>query len=120
MVDAAQAPAGVDRLTGRLASRLLIGTAVQLGIVLGDGQEATVESHASRYAQGWAPEAVALLGGRAQGEISTSQLEVASDVLTTLAEQAAALLDLRRRAAELNELVRVQARPLPDAVNSVA
>jgi hypothetical protein len=32
------------------------------------------------------PEAVSLLGGRAQGEISTSQLEVASSVLTTLAD----------------------------------
>ena len=40
------------------------------------------------------PEAVALLGGRAQGEISTSQLEVASSVLTTLA-------DVRREVAEL-------------------
>ncbi len=61
VVDAAQAPIDADRLVGRLASRLLIGTAVQLGITLGDGQEATVESHASRYAPGWAPESVALV-----------------------------------------------------------
>ncbi len=61
VVDAAQAPTDADRLVGRLASRLLIGTAVQLGIVLADGQEATVESHASRYAAGWAPESVALV-----------------------------------------------------------
>ncbi len=44
------------------------------------------------------PEAVALLGGRAQGEISTSQLEVASSVLTTLADVRREVLELRRGA----------------------
>jgi carboxylate-amine ligase len=44
------------------------------------------------------PEAIALLGGRAQGEISTSQLEVASSVLTTLADVRREVLELRRGA----------------------
>ena len=44
------------------------------------------------------PEAVGLLGGRAQGEISTSQLEVASDVLTTLADVRREVGELRRGA----------------------
>ena len=43
-------------------------------------------------------EAVALLGGRAQGEISTSQLEVASSVLTTLADVRREVRELRRGA----------------------
>ena len=44
------------------------------------------------------PTAVAALGARAQGEISTSQLEVATSVLTTLAGVRAELVDLRRQA----------------------
>ena len=44
------------------------------------------------------PEAVALLGGRAQGEISTSQLEVASHVLTTLADVRREVGEMRRGA----------------------
>jgi carboxylate-amine ligase len=44
------------------------------------------------------PAAVELLGGRAQGEISTSQLEVASDVLTTLADVRREVGELRRGA----------------------
>ncbi len=43
-------------------------------------------------------EAVQVLGGRAQGEISTSQLEVASDVLTTLADVRREVGELRRGA----------------------
>ena len=44
------------------------------------------------------PEAVALLGAQAHGEISTSQLEVATPVLTTLADVRAHLTSLRRGA----------------------
>ena len=43
-------------------------------------------------------EAVSLLGERAQGEISTSQLEVASSVLTTLADVRREVGELRRGA----------------------
>ncbi len=49
-----------DRLPGRLVSRLLIGTAVQLTVALADGQEVTVESHVSKYPHGWAPDGVTL------------------------------------------------------------
>ncbi len=35
-------------------------SAVQLTVALADGQQVTVESYASRYPQGWAPETVAL------------------------------------------------------------
>ena len=44
------------------------------------------------------PEAVAALGERAQGEISTSQLEVATRVLTSLADLRTELVELRRAA----------------------
>ncbi|MCW2606500.1 MAG: YbdK family carboxylate-amine ligase [Frankiales bacterium] len=46
------------------------------------------------------PEAVALLGDRAQGEISTSQLEIGTDVVTTLAQVRSEVVRLRRGAAE--------------------
>ena len=46
------------------------------------------------------PAARALLGEAAQGEISTSQLEVATPVCTTLAEVRAELVRLRKGAAE--------------------
>jgi len=46
------------------------------------------------------PEAVAVLGAQAKGEISTSQLEVATRVLTSLAEVRAALVSLRHGADE--------------------
>ena len=49
-----------DRLPGRLVSRLLIGTAVQLTIALSDGQVVTLESHASKYPRRWAPGGVTL------------------------------------------------------------
>ena len=51
---------GRDQLAGRLAGRLLIGTAVQVEVVLADGQEITIESHASKYPPGWDVEAVTL------------------------------------------------------------
>ena len=55
------APApGRERLPGRLLGRLLIGTAVQLAVALPDGQEVTVESHASKYPPGWDAGEVAL------------------------------------------------------------
>ena len=73
VVDAANVPADRDRLPGRLASRLLIGTAVQLGVVLADGQEVTVESHASRYPAGWAPDAVALVWDPAEATVLAAQ-----------------------------------------------
>ncbi len=60
LVDAATPPDYRDRLPGRLVSRLLIGTAVQLNVALDDGQEITVESHASKYPPGWSPDALAL------------------------------------------------------------
>ncbi len=60
VVDVAALPGEGDWIAGRLVSRLLIGTAVQLAIVLPNGQEVTIESHASKYPRHWAPEAVAL------------------------------------------------------------
>ena len=60
VVDAALPADQRDRLPGRLVSRLLIGTAVQLTVALDDGQDVTVESHLSKYPRGWAPETVAL------------------------------------------------------------
>ncbi len=46
------------------------------------------------------PEAIGLLGDRAQGEISTSQLEIGTDVVTTLAQVRAEVVRLRAGAAE--------------------
>lgn len=51
-------------------------------------------------APGVVPEAVALLGADAQSEISTSQLEIATPVSTSLAEVRAHLVRLRRGADE--------------------
>ena len=59
VLDAA-APSGRDHLTGHLVSRLLIGTAVQIAVALPDGQEITIESHASKYPSGWKADAVTL------------------------------------------------------------
>jgi ABC-type Fe3+/spermidine/putrescine transport system ATPase subunit len=52
---------GTDRLTGRLLGRLRVGTAVQLTVALPDGQDVSIESHASKYAPDWAPPALALV-----------------------------------------------------------
>ena len=60
VADAADPPDHRERLPGRLVSRLLIGTAVQLTVVLEGGQEVSVESHVSKYPRGWAPDAVVL------------------------------------------------------------
>jgi len=60
VVDATAPPDHRERLAGRLVSRLLIGTAVQLTVVLEGGQEVSVESHVSKYPRGWAPETVVL------------------------------------------------------------
>ena len=59
VLDAA-APSDGDRLGAQLVSRLLIGTAVQVAVALPDGQEVTIESHASKYPSGWGPDAVML------------------------------------------------------------
>jgi ABC-type Fe3+/spermidine/putrescine transport system ATPase subunit len=67
------APDGEDRLAGRLVSRLLIGTAVQLAIVLPNGQDVTIESHASRYPRHWAPDAVALAWNPADATVIAVQ-----------------------------------------------
>ena len=56
----AAAAAGGDGLAGRLVSRLLIGTAVQVEVLLADGQEVTIESHASKYPPSLEGEAVTL------------------------------------------------------------
>ena len=67
-------PAGQrDRLPGRLVSRLLIGTAVQLTVALDDGQEVTVESHLSKYPSGWTPDAVALVWDPADATVVAAQ-----------------------------------------------
>ncbi len=60
LVDATGPPDHRERMPGRLVSRLLIGTAVQLNVALADGQEITVESHASKYPRGWSPDELAL------------------------------------------------------------
>ena len=56
------------------------------------------ETMALADAPGVVPEARTLLGERAQGEISTSQLEVATSVLTSLADVRRELGELRRGA----------------------
>jgi len=62
-----------DRLSGRLVSRLLIGTAVQLTVALDDGQEVTVESHLSKYPRGWTPDAVSLVWNPADATVVAAQ-----------------------------------------------
>ncbi len=71
VVDAALA--GDGGLSGRLLGRRLIGTAVQLSVALADGQTVTVESHASRYPPGWAPDAVALTWDEADASVIAVQ-----------------------------------------------
>ncbi len=66
-------PAEGSLLPARLLGRRLIGTAVQLSVALGDGQPVTVESHASRYPPGWAPEQVALTWDPADATVITVQ-----------------------------------------------
>ncbi len=73
VVDAATPPDHRDRLPGRLVNRLLIGTAVQLTVALDDGQEVTVESHASKYPRGWTPGAVALVWDPADATVVAAQ-----------------------------------------------
>ena len=62
-----------DRLPGRLVSRLLIGTAVQLTVALADGQEVTVESHVSKYPRGWTPDGVTLAWDPADATVVAKQ-----------------------------------------------
>lgn len=69
----AAAPDHRDRLPGRLVSRLLIGTAVQVTVALADGQEVTVESHVSKYPRGWAPDGVALAWDPADATVVAKQ-----------------------------------------------
>ncbi len=73
VLDATMALDHRDRLPGRLVSRLLIGTAVQLTVALADGQEVTVESHVSKYPRGWAPDGVALAWDPADATVVAKQ-----------------------------------------------
>ncbi len=73
VVDRTAAADHRDRLPGHLSSRLLIGTAVQLGVTLADGQEVTVESHVSKYPRGWAPDEVALAWDPADATVVATQ-----------------------------------------------
>ncbi len=60
---------GADRLTARLLGRLRVGTAVQLTVSLPDGQDVSLESHASKYPADWAPPALALVWNPADATI---------------------------------------------------